>query len=240
MTNRFIDKLHGFSPLSGEETAALSEATSLPRKVPARTDLIREGDRPGPVFVILEGWACRYKILPNGTRQVLAFLMPGDSCDLHAGLLAEMDHSIQAITPALVATIERVEMDRIMDGHRGVAKAMYMGQLIDEGTMRAWITSMGRRTSIERAAHLMCELYLRARNIGLISGLELALPLSQLLLADALGMTPVHLNRVLKMLRESGAMTIARGRLHIVDPDKLVRIAGFDDNYLHRRLRTAA
>jgi CRP-like cAMP-binding protein len=92
MTNRFIDKLHGFSPLSGEETAALSEATSLPRKVPARTDLIREGDRPGPVFVILEGWACRYKILPNGTRQVLAFLMPGDSCDLHAGLLAEMDH----------------------------------------------------------------------------------------------------------------------------------------------------
>ena len=240
MANRFIDKLHGYSRLTTDEIDVLLEATSRPRKVPTRTDLIREGDRPGPVFVILEGWACRYKILPNGTRQVLAYLMPGDSCDLHVGLLAEMDHSIQVITPALVATVERLEMDAIMDSHRGVAKAMYMAQLIDEGTMRAWITSMGRRSSVERVAHLMCELYLRARNIGLISGPELALPLSQLLLADSLGMTPVHLNRVLKVLRESGAMTIARGVLNIKDPGKLVQIAGFDENYLHRRLRVAA
>jgi CRP-like cAMP-binding protein len=240
MTNRFIDKLHGFSPLSADEKAALSKATSGARKIRAKTDLIREGDRPGPVFVILEGWACRYKILPNGTRQVLAYLMPGDSCDLHIGLLAEMDHSIQVITPALVATVERLDMDAIMDKHRGVAKAMYVGQLIDEGTMRAWNTSMGRRSSVERVAHLMCELYVRARNIGLISGLELALPLSQLMLADSLGMTPVHLNRVLKVLREGGTMTMTRGRLYIVDPAKLTSIAGFDENYLHRRLRRAA
>lgn len=117
---------------------------------------------------------------------------------------------------------------------------MYMAQLIDEGTMRAWITSMGRRSSLERVAHLMCELYLRARNIGLIAGPELALPLSQSLLADSLGMTPVHLNRVLKVLRESGAMTITRGNLHITDPARLINIAGFDENYLHRRLRRAA
>jgi CRP-like cAMP-binding protein len=89
---------------------------------------------------------------------VLAYLMPGDSCDLHVGLLAEMDHSLQVISPALVATVERMEMDAIMDRHRGVAKAMYLAQLIDEGTMRAWITSMGRRSSVERVAHLMCEL----------------------------------------------------------------------------------
>ena len=189
---------------------------------------------------MLEGWACRYKILPNGTRQVLAFLMPGDSCDLHVGLLAEMDHSIQTITPASVATIDREAMDAIRDTHRGVAKAMYSAQLIDEGTMRAWITSMGRRASIERVAHLMCELYLRARNIGLVSEPSLALPLSQLLLADALGMTPVHLNRVLKELRIAGAMSLQRGSLLITDPEKLVRIAGFDENYLHRRLRRAS
>ncbi len=142
--------------------------------------------------------------------------------------------------PALVATIERAEIDAIMDGHRAVAKAMYMAQLIDEGTMRAWITSMGRRQSIERVAHLMCELYLRARNIGLTSEARLELPLSQLLLADALGMTPVHVNRVLRKLRESGAMTLQRGSLVISDPATLVRIAGFDENYLHRRLRSAA
>ena len=189
---------------------------------------------------MLEGWACRYKILPSGTRQVLAFLMPGDCCDLHIGLLAEMDHSIQTITPALVATIDRVEMDAIMDTHRNVAKAMYIAQLVDEGTMRSWITSMGRRTSAERVAHLMCELYLRARNIGLTSEARFALPLSQILLADALGMTPVHLNRVLKELRLSGAMALQRGNLLVTNPDKLVQIAGFDENYLHRRLRQQA
>jgi CRP-like cAMP-binding protein len=166
--------------------------------------------------------------------------MPGDSCDLHVGLLAEMDHSIQTITPALVATIDRIQMDMIMDSHRAVAKAMYVAQLIDEGTMRAWITSMGRRASIERVAHLMCELYLRARNIGLITEARLRLPLSQLLLADELGMTAVHLNRVLKELRLSGAMSLQRGSLEITDPIKLIQIAGFDENYLHRRLRKAA
>lgn len=240
MGNRFIDKLSGFGRLSNADVEVLAAATSKPRKVAARRDLIREGDRPGPVFVMLEGWACRYKILPSGTRQVLAYLMPGDACDLHVGLLAEMDHCIQTITPSLVATIERDEMDAIMDRHRAIAKAMYIAQLIDEGTMRAWITSMGRRASIERVAHLMCELYLRARNIGLTSEPHLTLPLSQLLLADSLGMTPVHLNRVLKELRLSGAMTLQRGSLRLTDLDRLIQIAGFDENYLHRRLRRAA
>jgi CRP-like cAMP-binding protein len=239
MSNRFIDKLKGLAPLSADDIAALTAATAMPSKLPTRRDLIREGDRPGPVFVILEGWAVRYKILPSGSRQVLAFLMPGDCCDLHIGLLAEMDHSIQTITSALVATIGRKQMDTLMDDHRAIAKAMYIAQLVDEGTMRAWITSMGRRASIERVAHLMCELYLRARNIGLTSASEFALPVSQLMLADALGMTPVHLNRVMKELRLSGCMTLLRGSLLITDPGKLVQIAGFDENYLHRRLRAA-
>jgi CRP-like cAMP-binding protein len=165
--------------------------------------------------------------------------MPGDACDLHIGLLGEMDHSIQTITPAKVATIERVDMDALMERRSGIARAMYISQLIDEGTMRAWITSMGRRTSTERVAHLMCELYLRARNIGLTSEGSLTLPLSQILLADALGMTAVHINRVLKELRLQGAMALQRGSLEITNPDMIVRIAGFDDGYLHRRLRVA-
>ena len=240
MANRFIDRLRSFNGLTREGEAALAEATSCPRKVAGRRDLIREGDRPGPVFVMVEGWACRYKILPSGTRQILAFLMPGDCCDLHVGLLAEMDHSIQTLTPALVATIDRAEMDAILERHPSVANAMYIGQLIDEGTMRAWITSMGRRASIERVAHLMSELYLRARSIGLTAEATLTLPLSQLLLADSLGMTAVHLNRVLKQLRIAGAMELKRGKLIISDPAALTKIAGFDDNYLHRKLRTAS
>jgi CRP-like cAMP-binding protein len=240
MKNRLVQKLSQYGPLAQEECDALARATADPRRVATRTDLIREGDRPGPVVVMLEGWACRYKILPNGSRQVLAFLMPGDCCDLRVGLLAEMDHGIQTITPALVATIEGPDMDALFTAYPNVAKALYVSQLVDDGTMRAWITSMGRRTSIERVAHLMCELYLRARNIGMESEPYLTLPLSQILLADSLGMTPVHLNRVLRELRMAGAMTLQRGSLQIADPAKLVKIAGFDENYRHRRLRKAA
>ncbi|UUL83265.1 Crp/Fnr family transcriptional regulator [Sphingomonas qomolangmaensis] len=202
--------------------------------------MIREGDEPGPVFVILEGWACRYKILPSGARQIMAFMIPGDSCDLHVNLLPEMDHSIQAITTATVATIPKATMQSLMADHPAIARAMYTAQLIDESIMRSWIVSMGRRSSIERVAHLMCELYLRAYSIGLVTDGEVALPLSQLVLADALGMTSVHINRVLKELRLAGAMALRRGSLDIIDPVKLIQIAGFDENYLHRRLRTGS
>lgn len=241
MTNRFVQKLCGLADLSAGDTGALEAATRHPRRYSARQDLIREGDQPGPMFVVLDGWVCRYKILPNGARQIMAFLMPGDACDLHVKLLEEMDHSIQALTAASVATVTRDDMQALLDDHPPIARAMYTAQLIDEGVMRAWIVSMGRRSSIERVAHLICELYLRARAIGLTeSDVEFKLPLSQLVLADALGMTAVHINRVLKELRLAGAMALQRGSVTIMDPVKLVKIAGFDENYLHRRLRQAA
>ena len=236
VSNPFIEKLSGMCSLSTGEIAAIKAATARTRTYRAKQDLIREGDEPGPVFIILEGWACRYKILPGGTRQIMAFLMPGDACDLHMNMLTAMDHGIQAVTSAQVATISRVEMDRMMLDHPAIGRAMYIAQLIDEGTMRAWIVSMGRRSSIERVAHLICELYLRMRNIGRSPGGNFALPLSQIVLADALGMTPVHINRVLRELREAGAMALKRGNLEIIDPVKLVQIAGFDENYLHRRI----
>ena len=240
MRNRFVDKLRLLGVSNPSDLAAVASATDSPRKYAARVDLIREGDRPGPVFVVLEGWVCRYKILPNGTRQIVGFLMPGDCCDLHIALLAEMDHSIQTITPAMVARIGRSEMDALLEQHPAVAKAMYISQLIDEGTMRAWITSMGRRTSVERLAHLICELYIRAGNVGIEVEPEFAMPLSQLLMADSLGMTPVHLNRVVKELRLRRAMTVTRGKVVVSNPQLLSKIAGFDETYLHRRARPAA
>jgi CRP-like cAMP-binding protein len=229
MQNRFGEKLGGFGHLGKDEISALTHATATRRNVKAKHDLIREGDRLGPVFVMLEGWACRYKILPSGTRQVLAYLMPGDSCDLHIGLLAEMDHSIQTITAATFATIDRADMDTLIENYPKIARAIYVAQLVDEGTMRAWITSMGRRASIERVAHLLCELYVRARNIGLTEAASFALPVSLLLLADSLGMTPVHLTRVLKELRRTGAITLGRGSIVLSDLPQLIKIAGFDE-----------
>jgi CRP-like cAMP-binding protein len=237
MANSFVQKLSGLADLTASDVRALEAATAHPRQFMAKQDMIREGDETGPMFVVLEGWACRYKVLPGGTRQIMAFLMAGDACDLHIKLLAEMDHSIQAITPSLIATVSKTAMATMMHEHPNIANAMYSAQLIDEGIMRAWIVSMGRRSSIERVAHLMCELYLRARNIGLAREADFALPLSQLVLADALGMTPVHVNRVLKELRLAGAMAVKRGSVTIIDTGKLVQIAGFDENYLHRRMR---
>ncbi len=237
MVNRFVDKLRGFAELTDSEIAALEAATAHPKMIAPRRDLIREGDRPGPVLVIMDGWAFRYKVLPSGTRQIMAFLMPGDACDLHIGMLAEMDHSIQTITNATVATIASADMELLM-ASPGIARAMYVSQLIDEGTLRAWIVSMGRRSSTERVAHLLLELYLRAVLIGGAGEGVMDLPLSQVVLADALGMTAVHINRVLQDLRRSGAIELQRRVLRILDPAILTRISGFDDNYLHRRARS--
>jgi CRP-like cAMP-binding protein len=237
MANRFVEKLSGFAKLPAGDVAALQALTGKARRVAGKVDLIREGDEPGPVFVILDGWACRYKILPKGTRQITAFMLPGDCCDLHIAMLKQMDHGIQTVTACSVATISRSEMTALLDERPNIARALYIAQLIDESTLRSWIVSMGRRSSVERLAHLMCELYLRASAVEGVGGATIDLPLSQVQLADAMGMTPVHINRVLKELREAGAMEIRRGHLSITDPVKLVHIAGFDENYLHRRLQ---
>ena len=237
MANRFIEKLRGFVELTDKDISALEAATSRPQAFKPRQDLIREGDQPGPVLVVLEGWAFRYKALPSGSRQIMAFMMPGDACDLNIGMLAEMDHSIQTVTHAKVAKIDGSTMDELMTTHPSIARAMYVAQLVDESTLRAWIVSLGRRSSAERAAHLLLELYIRGVRSGLASDNEIELPLSQVVLADALGMTPVHINRMLQEFRRSGAVELQRGLLRILNPAALTQISGFDDNYLHRRLR---
>ena len=237
MVNRFVAKLRGFAELGDEECKALARVTSEPRAYRSRQDLIREGDQPGPVFVILDGWAFRYKVLPSGSRQIMAFLMPGDACDLHIGMLATMDHSIQTATSAQVATISRQVMDEIMDAHPRIARAMYIAQLVDESTLRAWIVSLGRRSSAERAAHLLLELHIRAVRTGVASQDGMEFPLYQAVLADALGMSPVHVNRVLQDLRQSGAIALRRGVLRIQNAAALTQFSGFDEGYLHRRLR---
>ena len=237
MSNRFIEKLQGFVDLAAADVLALEVVTSRPMTVAPRKDLIREGDQPGHLFVVLEGWAFRYKVLPSGTRQIMAFLMPGDCCDLNISMFSEMDHSIQTVNEALVVKIESEVVTALMTRHPRIARAMYVAQLIDESTLRAWIVSLGRRSSAERAAHLLLELYIRGIRSNVADPVGVELPLSQTVLADALGMTPVHINRVFQDFRRSGAIELKRGSLRILDPATLTRISGFDDNYLHRRLQ---
>jgi CRP-like cAMP-binding protein len=240
LPDSFIKKLNGHGLLSQEDVALLVEACGRPNDVPAGKDLIREGDRPGPLFVILEGWACRYKLLPEGTRQITAILMAGDIFDLHAFVLDRMEHTIATLTSARVAMIPRERLEGLIEARPAITRAFLWTQLVDEDTLRAWLVSLGRRDTLQRVAHLMCELYVRASNIGLAKDGRLDLPLTQVVLGDALGLTSVHVNRVLRKLRMSGVMELSAGSLTIADLDKLVAVAGFDGTYLHRRLRRAA
>ena len=224
--------------LPAEDVDALRAICRNQRDFPAQHDLVLEGDRPGPVSVILSGWACRYKLLPEGTRQITSFLMPGDCCDLHASVLEQMDHSITTLTPARVAIVPRARLEELVETRPLITRAFWWNQLVEEETLRAWIVSIGRRKPVQRVAHLACELYVRASHVGLADGGTCQLPLTQVVLGDALGLTPVHVNRVLRTLRENGAMELRGGNLRIANINKLTRIAGFDDNYLHQRLRS--
>ncbi|UUL83798.1 Crp/Fnr family transcriptional regulator [Sphingomonas qomolangmaensis] len=236
MTNAFSDRLRGYGRLNDEDERLLAAACQNVRTLRAGHHLIREGDRPDPVFVILEGWACRYKLLPDGSRQIMTFMMPGDFCDIHIAVLEAMDHNIVTLTRTKVATLPRAKMQALVEARPTITRAFWWAQLVDTGVLRAWVVSMGRRTAIERVSHLMCELYIRMRDVGLASHNRCEMPLTQLVLADALGLTPVHVNRTVKELRQAGVMDLGRGWLTILRPAEMARIAGFDANYLHQRL----
>ncbi|MDZ4277174.1 MAG: Crp/Fnr family transcriptional regulator [Erythrobacter sp.] len=170
----------------------------------------------------------------------MSFMLPGDFCDIHIAVLEAIDHNIMTLTKAKVASLPRVQMEALVQSRPALTQAFWWSQLVDQSILRAWIVSMGRRKSVERVAHLMCELYIRMRNIGLAADDECLMPLTQLVLADALGLTPVHVNRVLKVLKTARVMELSRGSLKIIDSGKLAEIAGFDGNYLHERIRKYA
>jgi CRP-like cAMP-binding protein len=172
-----ITKLEKVSGLSEDDRAALTTLYEDPREMGARRSIIREGERPDHVHLMVKGWAARYKLLPDGARQITAFLIPGDFCDLHVTILGEMDHSIITLTRAKVAYIPRSEMDALTE-RPGLVKAFWWATLVDEAVLRSWIVNVGRRDAFEAIGHLMCELYVRMKNIGLADDHCFELPLT--------------------------------------------------------------
>jgi CRP-like cAMP-binding protein len=227
-----VTKLEKVSRLTEEDRAALATLCDEPRDMGARRNVIREGEKPDHVHLMVEGWAARYKLLPDGTRQITAFLIPGDFCDLHVTILGEMDHSIITLTRARIAYIPRSKMDAVTE-RPGLARAFWWATLVDEAVLRAWIVNIGRRDAFEAIGHLMCELYVRMRNIGLTDDHCFELPLTQEELGDALGLTPVHVNRVLQRMRTDELISFKGGVLTILDYRRLETDSGFNPNYLH-------
>ena len=233
MPHHFIRKLEGFTHLSYENRQALEGLARHVQQVGPDRDIIREGDSPAHVNLILEGWACRYKQLEDGRRQIISFFVPGDMCDTHVFVLREMDHSIGTLTPVRLAQIPRDALLDLTDRHPRITRALWWETLVTAAIQREWTVNLGQRSGIERLAHLFCELFLRLRAVGLTDGDTCPLPITQNEIADAMGQTSVHVNRTLQEMRGMGLIILKGKRLTILDMDRLQRVALFNPNYLH-------
>lgn len=228
-----VRKLESIADFSAEEREAILGLPLRTQALQAKQDIVRDGDRPSQCCLILNGWACRYKLLGEGRRQILSFHIPGDVPDLQSLHLQTMDHSLGTLTKATLAFIPHDALRALTVRFPNVAAVLWRDTLIDAATFREWMTGMGRRDAYERIAHLFCELYLKQEAVGLATEHRCQIPLTQIELSDALGLTPVHFNRVLKEMREKRVVTMKGGTLVIEAWDELARACEFDPTYLH-------
>lgn len=234
MANPLVRKLEAFRPLSEAERTTLERVSAQGTVVGPRIDLIREGDAPDGVIVVMEGIACRQKHRANGSRQITAFLVPGDTCDLDVGLLTRMDHTVTTLSICRVVRLSGDVVTRLLEEHPAIAKALRTSTLVDEATLREWLVNVGCRSAIERIAHLLCELLVRLQIVGFASEDSYELPVTQLDLADTVGLSNVHVNRSLQELRRQGVIELKGRSLRILDHQRLRTIAEFNARYLHR------
>jgi len=228
-----IRKLQHFTQFTAEERKALQYLSELPVMVSPRQDIIREGDNPTGVNLVVEGYAIRYKALPDGRRQILGYFVPGDICDLRVFVLKRMDHSIAALTPVAVRVISEQRILEVTDRFPRIMRALWWATLVEESISREWLLSMGQRTAAERLAHLFCEIHYRASAVDLVEGHKVALPLRQTDLAEMTGLSVVHVNRVLQDLRKRGLIAFDGQVLELRDPGGLADFGLFDPLYLH-------
>lgn len=231
--NPLARKLSHFAPLSEADHDVLNALSEREEWYPADTDIIAEGVKPRSVFLLKEGLAVRYQAMPNGGRQIMTFLIPGDLCDVHVFLLKAMDHSIGTITQVRIAPIPRESVMDLFARRPRISAALWWSSLQEEAMLRERIVSLGRRDARGRIAYLLCELLWRHAAVGLTRGDEFKLPLTQTELGDTLGLTPVHVNRILKEFRERRLIAMEQKMLHLIDVRGLREIAAFSEDYLH-------
>lgn len=232
MHNVLVRKLELFNPLSDSDKRLIQDTTRHVRQIDDHRDIIREGDVPEDVHLIVDGFACRYKILPDGRRSIFAYLVPGDFCDLNIFILKAMDHNIATLSACTTVDIPRQRVLELSD-RPAIARSFWWATLVDEATLREWLVNIGRRNAESSIAHLFCEMHLRLQSIGLADGSEFRLPITQSELADTMGLSAVHVNRSLQSLQSKGLLTISRGRVKFHDIEQLHDLCHFNPNYLH-------
>jgi CRP-like cAMP-binding protein len=233
LASLLIRKLERFEPWREDERHAVIDALASTSRLHAHADFVQEGKKPDAVHVMLEGFACGYKILADGRRQIVSYCIPGDLCDIRTLLIPRMDYSVATLGPALVANLNRERLQDITRRYPRLLRAFWRVALVEQAIAREWLVNVGQRTAFARAAHLLCEFFVRLRAVGLVHDNSCEIPLTQTEIADTLALSTVHVNRTLMELRRHGLITLRDKLLTIHDLPALQAAAGFDAGYLH-------
>lgn len=228
-------KLSAFLPLSPKELEALAEIQSKPLTVKRGKQLTQEGQTGHKAFVLQSGWACSFKDLANGQRQIISFPIAGDCVGLRSVLLKTADHSFSTLTDAVVSAVEGPHIMKCVTEFPRLGTALLWAASRDEAMVVEHLVDIGRRSALERTAHFFMELAERLSLVGLATEAEFECPLTQFVLADALGLTPIHVNRMLRQLHERDLLTLRKGTVQVHDLNRLRNLAGFHCGYLNSR-----
>ncbi|ARO31020.1 Crp family transcriptional regulator protein [Rhizobium sp. NXC14] len=218
--------------LSNEEENLLRSILVKDRQFSVGEDLVSQGSRPPFSTLLLDGFAARYKVMADGSRQITALHVAGDFVDLHAFPVKVMDHGIVALSPCHVALADHADLRAITERMPHLTRLLWLDTLVDGAIHREWIVAMGRRSKRAQIAHLVCELFMRLKVVRRTRGESFQFPLTQIEMADVLGISVVHLNKTLQALRREGVFTWENRTITIVDWERLQEIAEFDPAYL--------
>ena len=233
LIDRHLAKLRRRDEISPEEERAIRSIVTEPRQVPADKVLIRKGEELSQSMLLLDGMLARFKDSRDGHRQLLELHVPGDFADLHSFTLKRLDHNVMSLTPCRIATVSHDRLRRISEQFPHLTRVYWFLTNLDAAIQREWTMSLGRRGAAARIAHLFCELYVRLEIVGLTRGLEFDCPLTQADIAEYVGLTPVHVNRMLQKLRGEELIRFEHRVLTICDWPALQRTAEFDPGYLY-------
>jgi CRP-like cAMP-binding protein len=228
-----IARLQYYSDLSDGERDALARLGGKVRSFAANSEIITAGQEMDAVLVMREGWAARFKLLEDGRRQILNILLPGDIFDLQVLVAAEADHSVVTVTSGSLYAVSPAAVREMLAGSGALTMAFWWTQVQEEAFLREQIIRNGRQSAQERIGHLLLELHRRAQIVNQASGDTMRLPLTQTQIADTLGLTPIHTNRVLRRLVRAGYIEMSRHWIRFLEPDALAQMCEFDPSYFH-------
>lgn len=227
-----VEKLSLRDRISPEEIEGLQKALEPPKTIAAGSDIVREHSRPLHSTLLISGFSARYSTLEDGARQITEINVAGDFIDLHSLLMKQMDHGVVALTECVIAEAPHSGLIDITERHPHLTRLLWLDTIIDAAIHRQWLVAMGRRSGLGHLAHLVCELYLRLQAVGQTGDMTFDLPLTQATLGDALGLSTVHVSRLISELRGEGVINWSGGRIDILDWRRLAEIAEFDPTYL--------